>query len=170
MIGAWFLVAVAVVAASSSFGRELEDSFAVPGLDSQLATDLRFAAQSDRAGLTARVVATPGDPDVTFFDSADARAGLADLRAGLADLPNVLAMSDPVSTLALGPDDATIVRIVLVPATMKLMGDANWWLPGCLDRLLPRVDIDGEANLPAPHLEPVAVGDAPADERELVGA
>ena len=33
--------------------------------------------------------------------------------------------------------DATIVRIVLVPATMKLMGDANWWLPGWLDRRLP---------------------------------
>ncbi len=39
--------------------------------------------------------------------------------------------------------DATVVRCVLVPATMKLMGDANWWLPGWLDRLLPRVDIDG---------------------------
>ena len=65
--------------------------------------------------------------------------------------------------------DATIVRIVLVPATMKLMGDANWWLPGWLDRLLPRVDIDGETNLPDPEMEPVAPGDATADERELVG-
>jgi RND superfamily putative drug exporter len=33
--------------------------------------------------------------------------------------------------------DATIVRLVLVPATMKLLGPANWWLPGWLDRLLP---------------------------------
>ena len=33
--------------------------------------------------------------------------------------------------------DATIVRLVLVPATMKLMGRANWWLPGWLDRVLP---------------------------------
>jgi putative drug exporter of the RND superfamily len=39
--------------------------------------------------------------------------------------------------------DATIVRMVLVPATMKLMGDANWWIPGWLDRLLPSVDIEG---------------------------
>ena len=46
--------------------------------------------------------------------------------------------------------DATIVRMVLVPATMKLMGDANWWIPGWLDRLLPSVDIDGPAGLPAP--------------------
>jgi RND superfamily putative drug exporter len=29
---------------------------------------------------------------------------------------------------------------VLVPATMKLLGDANWWLPGWLDRLLPELD------------------------------
>jgi len=33
--------------------------------------------------------------------------------------------------------DATIVRLVLVPATMTLLGNANWWLPGWLDRLLP---------------------------------
>ncbi len=46
--------------------------------------------------------------------------------------------------------DATIVRIVLVPATMKLMGDANWWLPAWLDRILPSVDIDGESGLPEP--------------------
>ncbi|GIH29265.1 membrane protein [Acrocarpospora phusangensis] len=34
--------------------------------------------------------------------------------------------------------DATIVRMVLVPATMALLGRANWWLPGWLDRLLPK--------------------------------
>ena len=33
--------------------------------------------------------------------------------------------------------DATIVRLVLVPATMELLGDANWWLPSWLDRILP---------------------------------
>ena len=33
--------------------------------------------------------------------------------------------------------DATLVRMVLVPATMTLLGNANWWLPGWLDRLLP---------------------------------
>ncbi|MEL6891695.1 MAG: MMPL family transporter [Actinomycetota bacterium] len=38
--------------------------------------------------------------------------------------------------------DATIVRLVLVPATMKLLGDANWWLPTWLDRMLPHVDVE----------------------------
>jgi len=50
--------------------------------------------------------------------------------------------------------DATIVRIVLVPATMKLLGDWNWWLPGWLDRLLPNLDVEGGVGLPEPELEP----------------
>ena len=39
--------------------------------------------------------------------------------------------------------DATIVRMVLVPATMELLGDKNWWLPAWLDRILPRIDVEG---------------------------
>ena len=35
--------------------------------------------------------------------------------------------------------DATVVRMVLVPATMSLLGRWNWWLPAWLDRLLPGV-------------------------------
>ncbi len=45
--------------------------------------------------------------------------------------------------------DATIVRLVLVPATMELLGDRNWWLPGWLDRLLPRVSFEGSPEEPA---------------------
>ena len=39
--------------------------------------------------------------------------------------------------------DATIVRMVLVPATMELLGDRNWWLPAWLDRLLPNIHVEG---------------------------
>ncbi len=47
--------------------------------------------------------------------------------------------------------DATIVRMVVVPAAMSLMGRANWWLPGWLDRLLPRVSMeDNDHLLPQP--------------------
>jgi RND superfamily putative drug exporter len=35
--------------------------------------------------------------------------------------------------------DATIIRVLLVPAAMRLFGDWNWWLPRWLDKLLPRV-------------------------------
>ncbi|MFM8388257.1 MAG: MMPL family transporter, partial [Actinomycetota bacterium] len=39
--------------------------------------------------------------------------------------------------------DATIVRMVLVPATMELLGDRNWWIPKWLDRALPKIDVEG---------------------------
>ena len=39
--------------------------------------------------------------------------------------------------------DATIVRMVLVPAAMALLGKANWWLPAWLDRILPQVSVEG---------------------------
>ena len=42
--------------------------------------------------------------------------------------------------------DATVVRLVLVPATKALLGKANWWLPGWLDRLLPHIDIEGHSE------------------------
>ena len=47
--------------------------------------------------------------------------------------------------------DATIVRMVLVPATMQLLGDANWWFPGWLDRLVPNLDVEGGLGLPEPE-------------------
>ena len=50
--------------------------------------------------------------------------------------------------------DATIVRIVLVPATMRLLGDRNWWLPTWLDCILPRLDGEGGTGLPEPEYEP----------------
>jgi uncharacterized membrane protein YdfJ with MMPL/SSD domain len=39
--------------------------------------------------------------------------------------------------------DATLVRLILVPAAMELMGGWNWWLPGWLDRILPHVGLEG---------------------------
>ncbi|MER5373268.1 MMPL family transporter [Streptomyces sp. NPDC002553] len=45
--------------------------------------------------------------------------------------------------------DAFVVRMALVPAVLALLGDKAWWLPGPLDRLLPRVDVEG-AGLTAP--------------------
>jgi len=47
--------------------------------------------------------------------------------------------------------DATIVRMVLVPATMELLGARNWWMPAWLDRLLPKIDVEGKSHTkPAP--------------------
>ena len=40
--------------------------------------------------------------------------------------------------------DATIVRCLLVPAVMVLVGKANWWFPGWLDKIVPNFSIEGE--------------------------
>ena len=93
--------------ASGAFGRELEAGGSVPGLDSQKATDLLTAAQSDTAGLTAQVVVTPLDDGATFFDSADAQDALAEVQTAIADLPNVLGTSGPAAVLAEGAKAAT---------------------------------------------------------------
>jgi RND superfamily putative drug exporter len=39
--------------------------------------------------------------------------------------------------------DATVVRMVLVPATMELLGSRNWWIPRWLDKVLPKIDVEG---------------------------
>jgi RND superfamily putative drug exporter len=52
--------------------------------------------------------------------------------------------------------DATVVRMVLVPATMVLLGDANWWLPRWLDRVLPSIDLERAPGQPALEPQPVA--------------
>jgi putative drug exporter of the RND superfamily len=57
--------------------------------------------------------------------------------------------------------DATIVRMVLVPSTMELLGDRNWWLPRWLDRLLPHMDVEGEPVMPV--AEPAANNGSHAD-------
>jgi uncharacterized membrane protein YdfJ with MMPL/SSD domain len=49
--------------------------------------------------------------------------------------------------------DATVIRVLLVPATMRLLGNANWWAPGPLGRLYARYGIkDQESERP---VEPV---------------
>ena len=57
--------------------------------------------------------------------------------------------------------DAFVVRLMLVPAIMHLLGGAAWWLPRWLDRVLPDVDVEG-ARLEREH--PVPDADPSADE------
>jgi putative drug exporter of the RND superfamily len=53
--------------------------------------------------------------------------------------------------------DATLIRMLLVPATMELLGAKNWWLPKWLDRILPNLHVEGHPDeLPStPIPEPV---------------
>jgi RND superfamily putative drug exporter len=60
--------------------------------------------------------------------------------------------------------DATVVRGLLVPAFMRIAGDANWWAPGPLRRLHDRIgiseadDLDGLDDLDPRRDDPVVVG------------
>jgi RND superfamily putative drug exporter len=63
--------------------------------------------------------------------------------------------------------DATIVRLVLVPATMELLGAANWWLPRWLGRVIPKISIE-EGGCRRRLLSRPAVADAYADHDRSV--
>ena len=43
--------------------------------------------------------------------------------------------------------DASLVRMLIVPSTMELLGARNWWLPGWLDRILPNLNVEGSAEI-----------------------
>ncbi len=50
--------------------------------------------------------------------------------------------------------DATIVRLVLVPSAMELLGDRNWWAPAWLEKRLPDVRVEGQTTTVRPIPEP----------------
>ena len=85
--------------------------------DSSLAVGRGLAA-------TARVISAAAAIMVVVFLSFDLTPDVSVKQIGLGLAAAVLV-------------DATVVRLVLVPAVMELLGKANWWLPGWLDRLLP---------------------------------
>jgi RND superfamily putative drug exporter len=76
-------------------------------------------------GRTARVITAAAAIMITVFLSVLATPDIAVKEFGLGLAVAVFL-------------DATLVRMVLVPAIMELLGKVNWWLPSWLDRLLPR--------------------------------
>jgi RND superfamily putative drug exporter len=71
--------------------------------------------------------------------------------------------------------DATLIRCILVPATMTLLGNANWWAPAPLRRLHQRIGLSEAPIHPAPQPHPAAPQPALASRgatpsRDLVGA
>lgn len=115
VIGVWLVTSTLVIGASGLFGAELEDTFAVPGLDSQQAVELLSAAQSDQAGLTAQVVMTPHDGDATFLAGSQADAGLTEVQAAVAGLSQVVSASAAVS-----PDGRVALLTVQYPVLEEL--------------------------------------------------
>jgi RND superfamily putative drug exporter len=108
-----------------------------------------------------------------FDRTGDAKGSVAD---GLASTARVITAAAAIMVVVFGsfmfePDrittlfgmglalavllDATVVRMLLVPATMELLGERNWWMPSWLDRTLPSIHVERRRVA-----EPVAV---PAD-------
>ncbi len=142
VIGAWFLCAAVVIAASSAFGRDLDDSFSVPGVDSDDAFQLLSAAQSDQAGVTARVVAAPRDAEATFADAAEAEQ-LAAVTDSVRNLDKVVAVSEAIS-----PNG----RVALLQVQYPLLDELD---SSDLERLKGIV----EANAPNPTVQVEAGGE-----------
>ncbi|HEX6311351.1 MAG TPA: hypothetical protein VF152_06960 [Acidimicrobiia bacterium] len=118
VIGVWLVIAVGLVVAAKASGGETVDNFTIPGTQSQDAADLledRFPSQS---GDTASVVYQAPQGKVT--DPANI-AAIGEVQDALAKLPHVSGVTGPA---------------------MELLGDANWWLPKWLDRILPRIEIE----------------------------
>lgn len=96
-VGAWVVLALVVLSSSVAFGRELDESFEAPGLDSYRAGELLAKAQADEGGITAHVV----------LEAPDAATQLAPVEVALAELPRVLGTTSSVS-----PDgDIALVRV-----------------------------------------------------------
>jgi RND superfamily putative drug exporter len=55
--------------------------------------------------------------------------------------------------------DAFVVRLILIPSVMTIFGEANWWLPGWLGRLLPHISVESERDVEAGATEIVDVPD-----------
>ncbi|MCX6395053.1 MAG: MMPL family transporter [Propionibacteriales bacterium] len=104
-IGAWIVLALVVIASSVAFGRDLEESFEAPGLDSYQAGELLAAARSDESGIAAHVV----------LEARDAAAKLPPVQAALEALPRVLGTTSDIS-----PDGTTALVRVQYPAVAQL--------------------------------------------------
>jgi RND superfamily putative drug exporter len=91
-------------------------------------------AVADGLASTARVITAAALIMVTVFGSFV-----------LGDLTTIKLFGVGLATAILV--DATVVRMVLVPATMELLGDRNWWFPHWLDRLIPRLHVEAGPDI-----------------------
>ena len=81
--------------------------------------------------------------------------------AAMITVDNVLMKAFGVGMVAAIVVDATIVRMLLVPAVMQLLGRRNWWMPRSLERWLPQLHVEGRAELFLPVPEAATPTGAP---------
>ncbi len=139
VIAVWAAAAIVIVVASIGVGREMEDSFDVPGVDSQRATELLESASSDRAGLTARVVATPTSGD--DFSTPDARSALDQLRSRLDELDSAIGVEETIS-----PDGGIAMLTIQYPVLDQLAMDDLDELKAVVSETRAELPIEVEAG------------------------
>ncbi|GGR90089.1 membrane protein [Streptomyces aureoverticillatus] len=108
--------------------------------------------------------ASPGEAIVTGFRHsgrvvAAAAIIMVSVFAGFIGMSNPTIQTMGVGLAAAVAFDAFVVRMAIVPAVLALLGHRAWWLPRILNRVLPNVDIEGEAlsgHVPASANEPDA--------------
>ncbi len=117
VLALWAVIAISIVAASATMGQELEDSFEVPGLDSQRAVDLLSEAGADNAGITAQVVVTPVADSETLIADGPSQDALVALQTEIEALPNVVA----VTPTAQAAEDSAVGALISPDGTIGLL-------------------------------------------------
>ena len=108
-----------------------------------IAGDLTDYGLPDEARVLSRELATARMPIVAVLGNHDLESAKGDeIRQILNDAKRVIAEFG-IGLASAVFLDAFILRTVLVPAAMHLIGKRNWWLPRGLDRVLPRVAVEG---------------------------
>jgi RND superfamily putative drug exporter len=120
IIGSWVAIGVVVIICGNTVGRQLQDPFEAPGLDSQEATELLAKADSASMGLGADVVVAASAGE-TFFDSPVERAEVARIQDSVESLPKVLGTSDAAGVLEDGRKAAVDSGLVSPDGTVVLI-------------------------------------------------
>jgi RND superfamily putative drug exporter len=118
-----------------------------------------------------------GDHEGAIADGLDHTAGvITGAAAIMSSVFLVFATADVASLQQFGAGltfavaiDATVIRIVLLPAIMRALGPRCWWLPGWLDRRLPHLEHGGD-GVPVQSAAPAAEAPPPGPVRELESA
>ena len=139
VIGAWVVVAMVVLAASTAFGQDLEDPFEAPGLDSHDAAVLLERANAGEMGIGADVVVTPDSAATGALDTPALQADVARVEDTLAALPHTLGTS--VTT----EGEVALVR-VQYPETQHLDPQDLANLKSALDDLRTSTQLQIEAG------------------------
>ena len=113
VVGLWLFVAAIVIVSAAAGGKELEDTFTVPGTDSDDALVLLEQASSEQAGMSAQVVVAAVDEGESVVGRDEA---IESVRARFAELPEVVAVSEP----QFSPDGTVALLRVLYPPSHEL--------------------------------------------------